>query len=56
MPGGGQGRKDKIEKTGVYPVSAMEDASPDAMVHGEAPHGNRAREVPLVTKIPAAPS
>src|ERR671924_423058 len=39
MPGGGQGRKDKIEKSGVYPVSALEDASPDAMVHGEASWG-----------------
>jgi len=39
LPGGGQGRKDKIEKSGVYPVSALEDASPDAMVHGEASWG-----------------
>ncbi len=39
MPGGGQGRKDKIEKSGVYRVSDMKDASPDAMVHGEASWG-----------------
>lgn len=39
IPGGGQGRKDKIEKSGVDPVSEMEDASPDAMVHGAASWG-----------------
>jgi hypothetical protein len=39
MPGGGQGRKDKIEKSGVYPVSAMKDAKQDAMVHGESSWG-----------------
>src|SRR6266545_4242305 len=43
IPGGGQGRKDKIEKSGVYPVSALEDASPDAMVHGEASWGQGER-------------
>jgi hypothetical protein len=43
MPGGGQGRKDRIEKSGVYPVSALEDASPDAMVHGEASWGQGER-------------
>lgn len=43
MPGGGQGRKDKIEKSGVYPVSAMEDASSDSMVHGEASWGQGER-------------
>jgi hypothetical protein len=36
LPGGGQGRKDRIEKSGVYPVSASEGAGKDAMVHGEA--------------------
>ena len=39
MPGGGQGRKDRIEPTGVYPVSEMEGASPDAKVHGEQSFG-----------------
>jgi len=43
MPGGGKGRKDKIEKSGVYPVSALEEASPDAMVHGEASWGQGER-------------
>jgi CBS domain-containing protein len=43
MPGGGQGRKDKIEKSGLYPVSALEEASPDAMVHGEASWGQGER-------------
>jgi CBS domain-containing protein len=46
MPGGGKGRKDKIEKSGVYPVSALEDASPDAMVHGEASWGQGERGAP----------
>ena len=31
MAGGGQGPKDKIEKSGVYPVSALKHA--EAMVH-----------------------
>src|SRR5205814_6900027 len=39
QPGGGQGRRDEIEKSGVYPVSALEEASPEAMVHGEASWG-----------------
>ncbi|HEY8226222.1 MAG TPA: CBS domain-containing protein [Pyrinomonadaceae bacterium] len=43
MPGGGQGRKDKIEKSGVYPVSAAEGASQDAMVEGEASWGQGER-------------
>jgi hypothetical protein len=43
MPGGGQGRKDKIEKSGVYPVSALEGARSDAMVHGEASWGQGER-------------
>jgi CBS domain-containing protein len=43
MPGGRQGRKDKLEKSGVYPVSALEDAGPDAMVHGEASWGQGER-------------
>jgi CBS domain-containing protein len=42
-PGGGQGRKDKIEKSGVYPVSAAEGASPEAIVHGEASWGQGER-------------
>ncbi|HEX9422655.1 MAG TPA: CBS domain-containing protein [Pyrinomonadaceae bacterium] len=43
IPGGGQGRKDKIERSGVYPVSALEGASSDAMVHGEASWGQGER-------------
>ena len=39
QPGGGQGRRDEIEKSGVYPVSALEEANPEAMVHGEASWG-----------------
>ena len=43
VPGGGQGRKDEIERSGVYPVSSMDEASPDAMVHGEASWGQGER-------------
>ncbi|HEU5236731.1 MAG TPA: hypothetical protein VFU37_06295 [Pyrinomonadaceae bacterium] len=43
LPGGGQGRKDKREKSGVYPVSAAEGARKDAMVHGEASWGQGER-------------
>jgi CheY-like chemotaxis protein len=39
MPGGGKGRRDVIERTGVYPVSASEGASPDAQIHGEMSWG-----------------
>jgi hypothetical protein len=43
MPGGGQGRKDEIEPTGIYPVSEMEGASPDAKVQGEMSFGQGER-------------
>src|SRR5438132_12306219 len=43
VPGGGQGRKDRIEESGVYPVSASEGAGKDAMVHGEASWGQGER-------------
>jgi CheY-like chemotaxis protein len=35
LPGGGKGRKDVIERTGVFPVSASEGASPDAQLMGQ---------------------
>lgn len=43
MPGGGQGRRDEVGGSGVYPVSASEDASPGAVVHGEASWGQGER-------------
>jgi CheY-like chemotaxis protein len=43
MPGGGKGRKDMIERTGVHPVSASEGASPDAQTHGEMSWGQGER-------------
>ncbi len=43
VPGGGQGRKDEVGKSGVYPVSQAAGASPDAMVHGEASWGQGER-------------
>jgi hypothetical protein len=43
MPGGGQGRKDEVGKSGVYPVSSSEGASPDAYVHDEASWGQGER-------------
>jgi DNA-binding response OmpR family regulator len=43
LPGGGQGRRDVIERTGVYPVSASEGASPDAQIHDEMSWGQGER-------------
>jgi CheY-like chemotaxis protein len=43
LPGGGKGRRDVIERTGVYPVSASEGASPDAQIHGEMSWGQGER-------------
>src|ERR687888_1235977 len=43
VPGGGQGRRDEVGRSGVYPVSASEGASPDALVHGEASWGQGER-------------
>ena len=43
LPGGGQGRRDEIGKTGVYPVSDMANASPDAVVHDQASFGQGER-------------
>lgn len=42
-PGGGAGRKDEVGKSGVYPVSEMEGASKDAVVHGESSFGQGER-------------
>src|SRR6266511_1902517 len=54
IPGGGQGRKDKIERSGVYPVSALEGASSDAMVHGEASWGQGERGVVVYEESPSS--
>jgi CheY-like chemotaxis protein len=43
LPGGGAGRKDVIERTGVFPVSASEGASPDAQLRGEMSWGQGER-------------
>jgi hypothetical protein len=43
LPGGGQGRKDEVGGSGVYPVSEMEGAAPDATVHGETSFGQGER-------------
>ena len=43
VPGGGQGRRDEVGQSGVYPVSASDGASPDATVHGEASWGQGKR-------------
>ncbi len=42
-PGVGQGPKDEIERSGVYPVSSMDEAGPDAMAHDEASWGQGER-------------
>lgn len=43
MPGGGQGRVDRIESSGVYPVSEMAGAASGATVHGESSFGQGER-------------
>lgn len=43
QPGGGQGRVDEVGKSGVYPVSAMEGASDDAVVRDEKSFGQGER-------------
>ena len=43
LPGGGQGRRDEVGHSGVYPVSNSEGASPDAFVHGEMSWGQGER-------------
>ncbi len=54
-PGGGQGRKDKIEKSGVYPISAAE--APVQMQWFMAKlRGARESEAQRVMKIPSVPS
>jgi HSP20 family protein len=42
-PGGGAGRRDEPGHTGVYPVSAMDEASPDAPIKGEMEWGQGER-------------
>jgi hypothetical protein len=39
MPGDGKGRRDETGRSGVYPMSAPEGASPDAELQGEASWG-----------------
>jgi hypothetical protein len=42
-PGGGQGRVDEVGKSGVYPVSEIENAPDDAVVQGEKSFGQGER-------------
>ena len=39
MPGGGQGRRDVVERTGVYPMSSEERPSGDAEIRMQAAWG-----------------
>jgi DNA-binding response OmpR family regulator len=43
LPGGGAGRKDLIGRTGVFPLSASEGASPEAQLRGEMSWGQGER-------------
>ena len=43
QPGGGQGRRDEPGRTGVYPASQAEGASPDAPLRGESEWGQGER-------------
>ena len=42
-PGVGLGRSDEVGRSGVYPVSEMEGAAPDAKVRGEKSFGQGER-------------
>jgi hypothetical protein len=42
-PGGGAGRVDETGHSGVYPVSAMDGAGAEAMLHDEPSWGQGAR-------------
>lgn len=43
MPGGGQGRRDEVGRSGVYPVSGPPPPSGDAPLHGMASWGQGER-------------
>jgi len=43
VPGGGRGRIDVVERTGVYPLSADMGASPDAQIEPETAWGQGER-------------
>ena len=45
MPGGGAGRRDEIGRSGVYPASSAEGASPDAEFRTEPAWGQGERGV-----------
>jgi hypothetical protein len=44
-PGGGQGRVDEVGRSAVYPVSEIERARDEAVVHGEESFGQGSRGV-----------
>ncbi len=43
LPGGGKGRIDVVERTGVYPLSSDAGASPDAQIEPETAWGQGER-------------
>jgi hypothetical protein len=43
MPGGGAGRRDEVGRSGVFPASSAEDASPDAEIRTQAAWGQGKR-------------
>ena len=49
IAGGGQGRQDEIGGSGLYPVSEMERAAPDATIHGGASFGQGDRGADITT-------
>jgi hypothetical protein len=42
-PGGGRGRRDDVGRSGIYPVSSLDQAPADATVRGEAEWGQGER-------------
>ncbi len=43
MPGGGAGRRDEVGRSGVFPASSSEGASPDAEIRPQAAWGQGER-------------
>ncbi len=43
LPGGGKGRRDEVGRSGVYPVSEIEEAPDDAVIRGQMEWGQGER-------------
>lgn len=43
MPGGGKGRREEVGRSGVYPVSEIDEAPADAVIRGQMEWGQGER-------------